>query len=86
MGTLVPDRLGRYESSGRLFLHRLPERVAPFKHYLIGANWSVDQREDWFGYGFSVILAPDGKVLASAKSLYGSEIIYATIKTAWAKD
>jgi predicted amidohydrolase len=68
------------------FWHRLPERVAPFKHYLIGANWSVDQRQDWFGYGFSVIIAPDGKVLASARSLYGSEIIYATIKTQWAKD
>ena len=68
------------------FWHRLPERVAPFKHYVIGANWSVDERQDWFGYGFSVILSPEGKVLASAKSLYGSEIVYATIKTAWAKD
>jgi predicted amidohydrolase len=68
------------------FWHRLPERLAPFGHYLIGANWSVDQRQDWFGYGFSVILSPQGKVLASAKSLYGSEIVYATIKTQWAKE
>jgi predicted amidohydrolase len=68
------------------FWHRLPERLAPFKHFLIGANWSVDQRQDWFGYGFSVILSPEGKVLASAKSLYGSEIVYATIKTQWAKE
>lgn len=66
------------------FWHRLPERVQPFKHYLIGANWSVDQRQNWFGYGFSTIIGPDGKVIASAKSLYGSEILYATIKTAWA--
>jgi predicted amidohydrolase len=68
------------------FWHRLPERTAKFKHYVIGANWSVDRPEKWFGYGFSVIIDPEGKVLASAKSLYGSEIVYATIKTAWAKD
>ncbi len=65
------------------FWHRLPERVAPFRHYVIGANWSVDQRQRWFGYGFSTILGPDGKVIATAKSLYGPEIVYATIKTAW---
>lgn len=67
------------------FWHRLPDRVAPFKHFVIGANWSVDQRENWFGYGFSTIIGPDGKVIASARSLYGSEILYATIPTAWAK-
>ena len=67
------------------FWHRLPERVAPFKHYVIGANWSVDQREKWFGYGFSTIIGPDGKVVATTKSLYGSEILYTTIKTAWAE-
>jgi predicted amidohydrolase len=66
------------------FWHRLPRRVAPFKHYLIGANWSVDKRQNWFGYGFSTILGPDGTVIATAKSLYGPEIIYATIPTAWA--
>ena len=65
------------------FWHRLPDRVKPFKHYLIGANWSVDQRQEWFGYGFSLILGPDGKVIETAKSLYGSEIVYATIPTAW---
>jgi predicted amidohydrolase len=64
------------------FWHRLPRRVAPFNHYVIGANWSVDQREKWFGYGFSTILGPGGKVIASAKSLYGSEILYATLETA----
>ena len=68
------------------FWHRLPARVAPFKHYVIGANWSVDQPQSWYGYGFSVILSPEGKVLASAKSLYGSEIVYATLPTAWAAE
>jgi predicted amidohydrolase len=74
------------EHPAEWFWHKLPERVAPFKHYVIGANWSVDKREKWFGYGFSTIIGPDGKVLASAKSLYGSEIVYATIKTAWGKN
>jgi predicted amidohydrolase len=68
------------------FWHRLPKRVAPFNHYVVGANWSVDQKENWFGYGFSTILGPGGKVIASATSLYGSEIVYATLKTQWAKD
>ena len=66
------------------FWHRLPARVAPFNHYVIGANWSVDKPQPWFGYGFSTILAPGGKVVASATSLYGSEILYATIPTQWA--
>ena len=29
--------------------HRLPERVKPFKHHLVGANWSVDKKQDWRG-------------------------------------
>ncbi|MFI5380614.1 MAG: carbon-nitrogen hydrolase family protein [Tepidisphaerales bacterium] len=64
------------------FWHTLPERTRPFDHYVIGANWSVDEKQPWFGYGFSTILAPDGKILATAKSLHGSEIVYATIPTA----
>jgi predicted amidohydrolase len=63
------------------FWHRLPERIAPFKHYVIGANWSVDGPQKWYGYGFSTIFGPDGKVIATAKSLYGDEILYATIAT-----
>jgi predicted amidohydrolase len=64
------------------FWHTLPAEVAKFDHYVIGANWSVDHPQPWFGYGFSTIIAPDGKVVASAKSLYGSEIVYAEIETA----
>jgi predicted amidohydrolase len=66
------------------FWHRLPERLKPFNHYLIGANWSVDQKpkNNWKGYGFSTILAPDGHVIATAKSLFGEEIVYAEIETA----
>jgi hypothetical protein len=56
--------------------------VAPFKRYVIGANWSVDRKQPWYGYGFSTIISPQGQAIASAKSLYGSEIVYATIPTA----
>jgi predicted amidohydrolase len=63
------------------FWHKLPPRVAKFHHYLIGANWSVDQPERWRGFGFSTIISPDGQVVATAKSLYGSEIVYANLDT-----
>ncbi|HEY8749048.1 MAG TPA: carbon-nitrogen hydrolase family protein [Tepidisphaeraceae bacterium] len=66
------------------FWHTLPQGVKPFHLYLIGANWSVDSRQPWFGYGFSEIISPDGAILAAAKSLHGSEIVYATIPTQWA--
>jgi predicted amidohydrolase len=62
--------------------HRLPERVKPFGHHLVGANWSVDKAQGWRGYGFSVIISNEGKVLASARSLYGPEIVYAELPTA----
>ena len=59
---------------------------------LVDAFWggadsrsAVHDEQPWFGYGFSVILGPGGEVLAGAKSLYGSEIVYATIPTAWAR-
>jgi len=64
------------------FFHRLPARVKPFGHHVIGANWSVVKAQDWRGYGFSVILSNEGKVVASAKSLYGSEIVYADLPVA----
>jgi predicted amidohydrolase len=67
------------------FWHKLPARVGKFHHYVIGANWSVDAEQTWRGYGFSTIIDPGGHVVATAKSLYGSEILYATIPTAWAK-
>ena len=62
--------------------HKLPARVKPFKHHLIGANWSVDKAQEWRGYGFSVIVSNEGRVVASARSLYGSEIVYAELPTA----
>jgi predicted amidohydrolase len=69
------------EHPAEWMFHRLPERVKPFKHHLVGANWSVDQKQNWRGYGFSVIISDEGKVMASSTSLYGSEIVYADLPT-----
>jgi predicted amidohydrolase len=69
------------EHPAEWFFHRLPARVKPFKHHVIGANWSVDEKQDRRGYGFSVIISSAGKVVSSAKSLFGSEIVYAELPT-----
>jgi len=69
------------EHPAEWFYHRLPQRLAQFKHYLVGANWSVDAKQSWRGYGFSPILGPSGEVISVAKSLYVSEIVYAELKT-----
>jgi predicted amidohydrolase len=64
------------------FWHRLPERVGKFQHYVIGANWSVDEPQNWRGYGFSTIISREGKVLNTAKSLHGPEIVFAELECA----
>jgi predicted amidohydrolase len=63
------------------FWHGLPAKLERFPHYVIGANWSVDVKQSWRGYGFSTIYAPGGKVLSSSHSLYSSDIIYADLRT-----
>ena len=46
---------------------------------LAAANWSVDEKQPWRGYGFSAVLSKDGDVLAAANSLFGSEIVLAEL-------
>lgn len=70
------------EHPAEWFLERLPERVKPFKLHVIGANWSVDQKQKWRGYRFSEIISNQGTVVATAKRLYGSEIVYADLPIA----
>ncbi len=67
------------EHPAEWYYHKLPDRVAKFKHHVIGANWSVDRPQPWRGYGFSTIISAKGQVLATAKSLHGSEIVYAAL-------
>jgi len=69
------------EHPAHWFYHRLPAEIGRYKHHLIGANWSVDRQQRWRGYGFSTIITAEGKVAATARSLYGSEIVYAELPT-----
>jgi len=63
------------------FGRALPAKVARYGLNVVGANWSVDRPYDWYGYGYSTIIAADGTVLAQAKTREGSEIIYADLPT-----
>lgn len=69
------------EHPAEWFFHRLPARLKPFNHHVIGANWSVDKKQAWRGYDFSTIYRRGGSIAATAKSLYGSEIVFAELET-----
>ncbi|MCE9548529.1 MAG: carbon-nitrogen hydrolase family protein [Planctomycetia bacterium] len=64
------------------FYHQLPAKVKRFDHNLIAANWSVDEKQAWRGFGFSVIISKQGEVLSTAKRIYGSDIVYADLPVA----
>jgi predicted amidohydrolase len=61
------------------WMWRRPEVASRFGHHVIGANWSVDRPQTWSGYGYSTILSSAGEMLATAKTLYGSEIVNAEL-------
>lgn len=61
------------------FWHILPGRIRRYNHNVVGANWSVDGPQPWFGYGFSTIYGPDGTILATSHKLYGTDIVYADL-------
>jgi predicted amidohydrolase len=67
------------------FEETLPFRLSKCDHHLIGANWSVETEQRWRGYGYTVIIARGGKVVARAKTRVGPEIVYATLPTATAR-
>ena len=79
---LYPTAWADNEYPAEWFYHKLPAKVKPFKLHVIDANWSVDEKQAWRGYGFSTIISNEGKVLASAKSVFGSEIVYADLPVA----
>lgn len=61
------------------FDQNLPEVASENGVNIVGANWSVEQKQDWYGYGFSRVISRDGKVLAKASTQLGDEIVYATL-------
>ncbi len=55
--------------------------VKPYGFSLVLANWSAEElAEPWPGAGYSSVYDGTGKVLAKAKGVKGSEIVYAEIK------
>jgi predicted amidohydrolase len=79
---LYPTSWADSEYPAEWFYHKLPNKVKPYNVHVIDANWSVDEKQSWRGYGFSTIISNEGKILASAKSIYGSEIVYAELPVA----
>lgn len=49
------------------------------KYFVVGANWSCDEEQDWAGYGYSSIYAPHGKNLIMCETRIGSEILFADL-------
>ncbi|HUT35407.1 MAG TPA: carbon-nitrogen hydrolase family protein [Planctomycetota bacterium] len=48
----------------------------------VAANWSAEPgAPGWPGHGYSCVVAPDGKVLAMAKTTRGDEIVLADVPT-----
>jgi predicted amidohydrolase len=57
----------------------LPQRVKQAGFHLVGANWSVDAPQPWTGHGHSLVVQKDGRVLASARTKVGEEIVLADL-------
>jgi predicted amidohydrolase len=76
---LFPTAWADSQYPAEWFLEKLPARVKRFNHHLIAANWGVESRPTWRGFGFSSIISREGKVLASATKLFGSDIVYAAL-------
>jgi len=66
-------------ADSKWFQNDLPEIARRSDFNIIGANWSVEKRPAWSGYGQSEIIARDGRILARVKSALDNEIIYADL-------
>ena len=63
------------------FSHQFPRKaVIPHGFDIVVANWSgVTREHNWPGRGHSCVITREGKVLAMAKSVHGSEIVIAEL-------
>jgi predicted amidohydrolase/WD40 repeat protein len=63
------------------FSRELPARTGKHRFNVIGANWTVPKelKPDWHGYGKSLIISSDGKVLSKAINDLAEETVYAEI-------
>ncbi len=69
------------EENSKWFTERLPRIAQQNRLNIIGANWTVppDSRPDWHGYGHSLIISREGKVLAKVDSNTAEQIVYAEL-------
>ncbi len=67
------------------FLQEMPAKAKQHGFHIVVSNWSVRRQRQWRGYGFSEVIRSDGRVLSAARSLVGSEIIFADLPTAFAE-
>jgi len=61
------------------FQKDLPEIAGENNLAIVGANWTVPRKQDWHGYGQSLIIDRSGKALARVGKDVGEEIIYAEL-------
>ena len=66
-------------ADSKWFSESLPNLAKQVDVNIIGANWSVSKRPEWNGYGQSVVIGRDGRILAKAKSDLGNQIVYAEL-------
>jgi len=75
-------------NSEQWFDHMLPEKAKDWGLNLVGANWSLHEKEaaaaDWAGFGWSRIITCDGKVLAKGGP-HGEGVIFADLPLPAAK-
>ena len=62
------------------FAKTLPGIARETNANIIGANWSVSDRPAWHGYGQSLVIRRNGRVLARARKNLGNEIVYADLQ------
>ncbi|MHC4621625.1 MAG: carbon-nitrogen hydrolase family protein [Planctomycetota bacterium] len=69
------------EENSKWFSERLPKIARENRLNIIGANWTVPphSRPDWHGYGHSLIISREGKILAKVDSNTAEQIVYAEL-------
>ena len=60
----------------------IPAAKLTFGVPMYGRGFKSVDAGDWDGYGYSLIVSPRGRLMATAKTRIGDEIVYAVLDTA----
>lgn len=77
---LFPSAWVEEEHPAHFFWHELPGKARRNGFHILGANWSAPRAQRWRGYGFSTLIDRHGQVAATARSLYGEEVVVGEIE------